>query len=263
LLIYPSQRRTTCGDLKLEKSDTSLGDLPEIEATEKRHHAEGTSVNSWKEFFTLSHWISESSQPPTLLECVGTALGFSGAALLVLKSTEEIPAEVEVPISLEGDFAAFLGALMFVLLLDAGRTLRQWMPLFIYTFPVTLTASISLGAASLIMEDTRFLGLGGNSWFGWAGGGPPLWYSLGGAAVAGMMGHLLCYLALLHIIPLVVSIMCLFEPLFGSVIGWLVGVQGVPGIWTLVAGSMLMLGAILVTFGDRSFTVNWSTLCSR
>lgn len=227
LVFYAKQRRKVCGSSEATIEIYEMDDLegePEKKDVEKPD--EDPSTSSWRKGLSLSTWISPESYPPTLLEFSGTLLGFAGAALLVLKSNQDIPAEKEVPVSMEGDFSAFLGALTFVLLLDAGSSLRQWMPLFIYTFPVTLIASLSLGFASLAMEGTSLVGLSETSWFGWASGGPGFYFSLGGAAVAGMMGHLLCYLALQHITPLVVSIVCLSEPLIGSFFGWLVAVQG-------------------------------------
>lgn len=148
--VYARQRRRVCG----------FTDSPQEFQMEElnRNDQSSTGTNDsdgpwWRKLLNLSTYISPDSYPPTILEFVGTLVGFSGAALLVLKSTQDRPAENEVPVSVEGDFAAFLGALMFVLLLDAGSVLRQWMPLFVYTFPVTFIASISRYCLSIYGAD--------------------------------------------------------------------------------------------------------------
>eukprot|EP01127_Copromyxa_protea_P023954 TRINITY_DN9223_c0_g1_i2.p1 TRINITY_DN9223_c0_g1~~TRINITY_DN9223_c0_g1_i2.p1 ORF type:complete len:272 (+),score=47.76 TRINITY_DN9223_c0_g1_i2:215-1030(+) len=155
LLFYAKQRQKICGE---PDTEIEMIDVDKKTNEETSQESEG-EAESWKKLLTLQHWISPESYPPTLLEGVGTLLGFSGAALLVLKSSSEQQMETEIPVSVEGDFAAFLGALMFVLLLDSGSSLRQWMPLFIYTFPVTFVASVFLGVASLVMEGTTFFGI--------------------------------------------------------------------------------------------------------
>ena len=87
------------------------------------------------------------------------------------------------------------------------------------------------------------------------GGGPILYFSLGGAFCAGMLGHLLCYLSLQYVLPLVFSIVCLFESVIGSVMGWAAGVQRVPTAWTFVSGFILLVGALMVTLGDRKYDI--------
>ena len=66
-----------------------------------------------------------------------------------------------------------------------------------------------------------------------------------------VLGHTLANLSLAHLSPLVVAVSGLWEPLVGSVLGYLVGVQGVPGIVTLAAGPLLMVGCVLTTVGAR------------
>lgn len=55
-----------------------------------------------------------------------------------------------------------------------------------------------------------------------------------------------------HIPALVVSVALLMEPLVGSGIGAVLGVQDAPGLWTWLGGPVLLAGATMVTLGSSS-----------
>lgn len=55
-----------------------------------------------------------------------------------------------------------------------------------------------------------------------------------------------------HIAPLVVSVTLLLEPLVGSLIGAAFGLQGLPGPFTWVGGTVLLVGAGMVTAAQSS-----------
>ena len=176
----------------------------------------------------------------------GAFLGFLGAGITLLGVTNE------GEVTLIGDFAAFIGAIAIVGYLVAGRVLREWMPLFIYAFPVTLIASILLGLSSIAIEGTSFSGLPAvSSLFGWS---DVLWLP----AIAylafgpGLVGHTGINGVLRWFPPLVISVAVLFEPLIGSLIGWFLGTTNVPGVYTWIGGIFLILGVILVTIGQAS-----------
>jgi len=176
----------------------------------------------------------------------GAFLGFLGAGITLLGVTNE------GEVTLIGDFAAFVGAIAIVGYLVAGRVLREWMPLFIYAFPVTLIASILLGLSSIAIEGTSFSGLPAvSSLFGWS---DVLWLP----AIAylafgpGLVGHTGINGVLRWFPPLVISVAVLFEPLIGSLIGWFLGTTNVPGVYTWIGGIFLILGVILVTIGQAS-----------
>ena len=44
----------------------------------------------------------------------------------------------------------------------------------------------------------------------------------------------------------------IMEPVIGSFIGWLIGVDSIPSIWTLIGGSVMILGLFLVTLDSES-----------
>ena len=197
--------------------------------------------------------------PPTLLEISGTAAGFLGVAVLMVSVSAGSGQERGV--TLAGDAAALLGAAAIIPYLEGGSQLRKWMPLFVYALPVTLGAALWLGAASLALESEALnasaaaastpWGFGPGALLGFLGSPKRFGVTLGAAAVSGILGHTLVNLALGHLSPLLISVSCLWEPLLGSILGWAVGVQGVPGTATAIAAPLLLLGGVLVSLGER------------
>jgi drug/metabolite transporter (DMT)-like permease len=203
------------------------------------------------------------AQPPTLLETMGTLLGFFAAALLAFSAGEtdasgEATATGEnrraagvVAPSLRGDLWALLGAATVVFYLKIGSAMRTFLPLFVYAFPVTASAGLScLFAAVLLESDSTFLGFGPSSMLGFLGSWPRFGLSFGAAMAAGILGHTGANLCLEYVSPLVISINLLFEPLLGSLLGYAVGLEGEPDLITLFCGPLLMLSAVIVTLGD-------------
>jgi len=171
---------------------------------------------------------------------IGAIVGFSGASITLIGVSSEVDA------TLMGDIAAIFGAFAIIGYLLAGRKLRQWMPLFVYIFPVTLIAAIELALLSLISEGSTFsMENMDSSIFGWLS---LAWlpYVLYLALFPGLVGHAGMSWVLKWFPPIIVSVAYLFEPIIGSVIGWLLGTAEVPSIWTWVGGSVLIAGMVLI-----------------
>jgi len=179
---------------------------------------------------------------------IGASVGFFGAALTL----KDIDADGEV--TLIGNFFAFIGAVTVVGYLFAGRYLRSErnMPLFIYAFPVTFLSALWLTPASIIIEGTSFsqtlpeLGVFGwfdLSWIFWVG-----YLSLG----PGLLGHTGINAVLRWFPPLIVSIALLFEPVIGGVIGWFLTGDISLGIWTVIGGCLMLVGAMMVKFEEAN-----------
>jgi drug/metabolite transporter (DMT)-like permease len=213
-----------------------------------------------------AYFSPSSSLAPTRLEIAGTILGFIGACVLILSAEGEAgladdssisgggenSSSIESRVTVAGDLVAVVGALAMAIYLGVGGSLRKWLPLFLYTFPVTAMSALVSGLISLALEDgVTFGGLGEAALFGFLGDGKRLGIVLAAAFCSGILGHTLANFSLQHINPLVVSVAGLWEPLLGSVLGWLAGVQSVPGVATLVAGPVLILGAVATTLGAR------------
>lgn len=68
--------------------------------------------------------------------------------------------------SLAGDAASLLAAVVFVGYLHAGRTLRQFMPVFVYACPVTSFAAAILTLSGVLFEGSSLLGIGARTQLG-------------------------------------------------------------------------------------------------
>jgi drug/metabolite transporter (DMT)-like permease len=179
---------------------------------------------------------------------IGASVGFFGAALTL----KDIDAGGEV--TLIGNFFAFIGAVTVVGYLFSGRYLRSErnIPLFIYAFPVTFLSAVWLTPSSMVLEGTNFsqtipeLGVFGwldISWIIWVG-----YLSLG----PGLLGHTGINAVLRWFSPLIVSIALLFEPVIGGLIGWAWNGNISLGIWTLIGGCLMLVGAMLVKFEEAN-----------
>ena len=176
-------------------------------------------------------------------QATGAIVGFLGAAITLLGVT------TEGDVTLIGDAAAFIGAIAIVGYLVAGRYLRGWMPLFIYAFPVTLIAAVLLALSAMVVEGSTLSALTTTtSLLGWS----DLVYLPAIAYLAfgpGLIGHTGINAVLRYFPPIIISVAVLFEPLVGSLIGWLLGTAVAPGLFTLLGGPFLVAGVILVTLG--------------
>lgn len=174
---------------------------------------------------------------PNRLEVFGALLGFIGAAVTLI----DIEADSEV--TLIGDLLAFAGAVAVVGYIVAGRILREWMPVFIYAFPVTAIASLVLIPVSMLMGENQTA-------FGWIESDLLGWFILL-AFIAGILGHTGLNTVLKHVHPLVVSVSVTVEPIIGSLIGWMFFKGDVPGEWTFLGGPLLIAGIVVVILGGR------------
>jgi drug/metabolite transporter (DMT)-like permease len=66
------------------------------------------------------------------------------------------------------------------------------------------------------------------------------------------MGHTGINAVLRWFSPLIVSIALLFEPVIGGLIGYLWNGQISLGIWTVIGGMLMLIGAILVKFEEAN-----------
>ena len=184
-------------------------------------------------------------KPATKMQSIGALVGFIGAAVVVGGGASE------TGVSLYGDFLAFLGAVTVVGYLAIGRMVRGWMPLFLYAFPVTLVSAIALTAWAILSEGLTFNLDDMTGAFGWVS---VTWILYVGylALGPGLLGHTGINAVLRWIPPLTISMMLIMEPVIGSIIGWIVGVDSIPQIWTLIGGVLMVSGLALVTFDSES-----------
>ena len=180
---------------------------------------------------------------PNRLELFGGIAAFVGASISMLDVGD---VQGEKAVSVFGDQLAFLGAVFVVGYLVCGRILREWMPLFLYAFPVTLIGGLLLIPASLLLESS-FSDYGA---FGYIGHETLIWFAVL-ALIAGILGHTGLNYCLKYVSPLLISISVTLEPVIGSLIGWMFFSTGIPGMWTWIGGPILILGIISIVYGEH------------
>lgn len=185
---------------------------------------------------------------PSKKEIIGACIGFLGAIIALFDQGHQ---QGDHTVTLWGDFLAFMGAVFVVGYLVSGRVLRKWMPIFIYAFIVTLIGAIILIPASWVME-SEFSKYGV---FGWTGSEFFLWF-LALALIAGVLGHTGLNTCLRYTSPLVISTSVTVEPILGSIIGFIIFDEGLPGFWTWIGGPILVVGILLVVMGAPQSNTN-------
>jgi drug/metabolite transporter (DMT)-like permease len=181
---------------------------------------------------------------PHKLETIGALIGLFGAAITLLD------AKNDGDVTLWGDMLAFAGAITVVGYIVAGRILREWMPVFVYAVPVTLIGAVLLIPLSIATgEDTAALG--------WIESDLLSWFILL-AFLAGIVGHTGLNACLRWLPPLTISFAVTLEPIIGAFIGWFFFSEGVPGKWTWIGGSILILGILFVIKGGAENVVDTS-----
>jgi drug/metabolite transporter (DMT)-like permease len=181
---------------------------------------------------------------PHRLETTGALIGLLGAGITLLDAAND------GDVTLLGDMLAFAGAITVVGYIVAGRILREWMPVFVYAVPVTLIGAILLIPFSIVMgEKTAALG--------WIESDLLSWFILL-AFLAGIVGHTGLNACLRWLPPLTISFAVTLEPIIGAFIGWFFFSEGVPGKWTWVGGSILILGILFVIKGGAEHVMDTS-----
>ncbi len=180
---------------------------------------------------------------PSRMELIGGIAAFTGAGISLLDAGD---VQGDHSVTFFGDQLAFLGAVFVVGYFVCGRILREWMPLFIYAFPVTLIGGMLLIPASWMLE-SDFSSLGAFGYFTHS----TLWWFVLLAFIAGILGHTGLNHCLKYVSPLLISISVTLEPVIGSIIGWLFFSTGVPGLWTWVGGPILLLGIVSIIYGEH------------
>ncbi len=180
---------------------------------------------------------------------IGAIIGFLGASIVILAGDSEGKA------TLIGDSFAFLGAVTVVGYFTAARVLRSWMPLFVYAFPVTLIAAIFLSISSFIAEGS-VLSLNNPeiSLFGWILDAKWFLLVLYLALGPGLIGHTGLNGILKWVSPLLISSCLVMEPLLGSIIGFYLVSTDIPVIETILGGSIMIIGTLMVTTSQQGIS---------
>ncbi|KAG2485643.1 hypothetical protein HYH03_015615 [Edaphochlamys debaryana] len=189
-----------------------------------------------------------TGSPMSRGELGGAVLGLAGAVVLSVGASSGSEERVGLP----GDLASLLASAVMVGYLSVGRRLRQWMPIFVYAFPVTGIAALGLTAGALLLEPVSLTGGGSRGVFGWLAAphyaGWVLYLALG----PGIVGHTGFNTLLRYLSPLTVALAFQMEPLVGSLIGWAAGVMAAPGPLTYWGGILVLAATVMVTWASTA-----------
>jgi drug/metabolite transporter (DMT)-like permease len=170
-------------------------------------------------------------------ELSGTLIGFAGCGLVAFGSGSTEGS------SAAGDLVASLGAVMVCGYLLIGKVMREerGVALFYYLCPINFLAAVTayICAVAYSVDSASHI-------FSWI----PTHYApyiLYLGIVPGIIGHALINFLLVHLSPLLISVFITMEPIIGSVIGWALGIQGIPEALTWAGGAMIIVGNALVT----------------
>lgn len=203
----------------------------------------------------IMYAVRYTSQSPSYFETGGTIVGLAGALIMLLDLKGETK-NAHDP-SLKGDLVALLGAAAVSAYLIVGRHLRVWMPLWIYAFGVVGTAYVTSLLLAFALGELK-VGFNVLGMFQH----PYIWYALYLGLGPGIAGHTLLNYLVKFISPLTISTGMLSEPLIGSYLGYLAGMQPMPGFYTLLGGVVLLIGLFAILCGEsRKEEINEETQC--
>jgi len=152
-------------------------------------------------------------------EIAGSIVGFAGGGIVLLDAkTDTQSGGGGKDASLQGDACAFLGAVAIVGYLIAGRSLRSWLPTFLYAFPVTSVAAVSTLVGAIVLEGAD-ISLSDHGWTGYFGDARSFLLVAYLACFPGIVGHTGMNFVLRYISTIAVSITLILEPVIGSLIG--------------------------------------------
>ena len=181
-------------------------------------------------------------------ELVGVVVSLLGIALSMLDLVDFSGfADLNAMV---GDAFCLLGAIFFAVDLLCAATVRKVVPLWFYTFTCTTLVCVATAIFSIIVEGSD-LSTGRQGLFGFVSqdiaGEMFLFAFIFG--VCGVLGMNYC---MKHIHPVVFGTVILADTPVTGLIGWIMGLESVPKIWTFIGGTIVILGIALVIFYEQA-----------
>nr|CCA17551.1 Drug/Metabolite Transporter (DMT) Superfamily putat [Albugo laibachii Nc14] len=186
-------------------------------------------------------------QLPKLLELIGAALGFAGIIITTLDHGQGIDPGRESSVS--GDLVAIAGACAAVVYLMSASKTRGSMDIGIFIFLLVTTGWLLLVPVLALLANTTEMYQSVSIWdsreglFGWVHHLSIEFYIVIIGSFAGTMGFIL---SMKYFDPLAISVTMLLQPIVATSIGIVMGLTDVPGLFTLVGGSIMIIGCGLV-----------------
>mmetsp|Transcript_19093 Transcript_19093/g.32693 ORF Transcript_19093/g.32693 Transcript_19093/m.32693 type:complete len:349 (-) Transcript_19093:88-1134(-) len=211
----------------------------------------------------IAYFVGLHPSVPSFGATGGTLVGLLGAFVIFLGISNQPPSTstsatttTYPQASLAGDLVALLGAAALSVYLIVGRHVRA-MPLPIYFFGLNMAAYVTSLSLSFALGENPSLSMV----FGFVQF-PYVWSSayLGGGP--GIGGHATLSFLVKFLSPLTVSTGMLAEPLIGALMGYVAGIQGVPGVYTWIGGFILLIGLYIIIDAEQRTAENSSSSSS-
>eukprot|EP01111_Echinosteliopsis_oligospora_P005708 TRINITY_DN1927_c0_g1_i1.p1 TRINITY_DN1927_c0_g1~~TRINITY_DN1927_c0_g1_i1.p1 ORF type:complete len:484 (+),score=102.35 TRINITY_DN1927_c0_g1_i1:24-1475(+) len=191
--------------------------------------------------------------PLSALEIIGATIGFLGIVTSVVCTrlfgdAGQIDESSTAKNPLLGDLLALLAAGAIGAYVVVANKARASVTVFVYTFTNTLFLAVFLSIGSFILEGTK-IDSSVNGIFGWVNPDFALTI-IGLAVVAGLIGFNLNNFGLKYVPPLIYSLINLCDPVLSGTYGWLIKVDGVPGVFTFVGGGITLSGIVILSIGQ-------------
>ena len=166
-------------------------------------------------------------------DITGVFLGFIGMILISLDLSSS-------NITWYGDIIALGSCSAFLVYILIGKRALGVLKLPLWTYVIIVNATASLFcliASGVIYSDWSYFGWMTDDKVGYA-----LLLGLG----PGLFGQTsVSYLSKV-LRPVVITAFMNFEPLIGSIMGWIVGFQGIPGYFTWIGGLIMIIGNLVI-----------------
>lgn len=183
-----------------------------------------------------------------LFEGIGAVIGVLGGACTTMDtvSGEEITGKTS-PTAI-GDFVALIGALGGAVYLIYAKKMRSKMHILVFLNALTCISTCVLFFTILLRKERLELSMDSHyGIFGWIN---PRFDRIGVALylifVCDLIGTTGYVTAMKYFEPIVISIVCLLEPIVATLMGILTGVDSIPGTLTVIGASLVLLGTFFV-----------------
>lgn len=190
-------------------------------------------------------------QPVAILEGLGAAVGVAGGAVTTMDPT--VSTEKVVSPTALGDIVALVGALGGATYFVLAKKLRARMDLIVFMCSLTATSAVVLLVTMLAMGEELSLSTDvHHGLLGWINPVPDrLFIALYLVLVCDLMGTMGYISVMKYFDPIVISVVCLLEPIVATAMGIVVGVDAIPGALTFV-GATLVIGGTLMVIATQS-----------
>ncbi|CAG9317508.1 unnamed protein product [Blepharisma stoltei] len=174
----------------------------------------------------------------SVFEILGVAVGFLGLSVCIFESKGSESS------SWYGDALAFGCAIALAIYILINKTvMTSEAPLWTYLAIVNLQAAIISYICALISGDEPIAGI---QWIYTDDWLMAMYLGL----IPGALGNAAFTHLIKHIPALVISVFMNFQPLIGSFIGWCVGIEGIPSIYTWMGGIIVIIGNTIVSISS-------------